>query len=234
MHTWLGERRIQILNKFPRKGQNHWKPLVSRVLLQSCGSEHSQSIHLFLSNTHFWHPRPTVRCCQGWQTHGPLGLESHTTGPTHTTPCPSLPSCWGPDEVIVELVTQLLRDDPSLHCLCPASSHSLYFSTVFSSSPLLHWERQLANDTLALKSRSSWEQSDSRGGSLKELASHPSPLESGKGSRPESRSQWWLLSGFFSYLLHEGCDLRGVQRTSCSQSSSTSHINIKSFQNNAA
>lgn len=82
--------------------------------------------------------------------------------------------------------------------------------------------------------RSSWEQSDSRGGGLKELASHSSPLESGKGSRPESRSQWWLLSGFFSHLLHEGCDPRGIQRTSCSESSSTSHINIKSFQNNAA
>lgn len=119
---------------------------------------------------------------------------------------------------------------------CQLSLLILFYS--FQFQPSLALERRLANDTLALKSRSSWEQSDSRGGGLKELASHPSPLESGKGSRPESRSQWWLLSGFFSYLLHEGCDPRGVQRTSCSQSSSTSHINIKCylmlFQNNAA
>lgn len=138
MHTWLGERRIQILNKFPRKGQNHWKPLVSRVLLQSCGSEHSQSIHLFLSNTHFWHPRPTVRCCQGWQTHGPLGLESHTTGPTHNTLSLSsiLLRSWPSNCRASDSVTERWPLS-ALPLSCQLSFLILFYSFQFQPSPAL-------------------------------------------------------------------------------------------------
>lgn len=153
----------QILNGFPKEEQTLSKRADSGALLQSCGFEQSQSIHLLLSNTHFCYPCPTVGCCQSWQTHGPLGLESHPTGPTHTTPHPSciLPRSWPSRCDAKDLFTWR----PSLLALSwpPKCSTSFFFS-IIGFSLLLCWERLSASDMLALD----WKREEG----LKELASH--------------------------------------------------------------